>query len=38
MNWVAFSASSGAGDESTEVVARGSGTSMRPNGWNLNPT
>jgi hypothetical protein len=38
MNWVALSASVGAGDESVEVTARGSATSMGPNGWNPNPT
>jgi hypothetical protein len=38
MNQVALSASSGAGDESAEVVTRGSATSMGPNGWNLNST
>jgi hypothetical protein len=38
MNWVALSASGGAGDESAEVVTRGSATSMGPNGWNPNPT
>jgi hypothetical protein len=38
MNWVALSASVGAGDESVEVTARGSETSMGPNGWNPNPT
>jgi hypothetical protein len=38
MNHVALSASGGARDESVEVVARGSETSMGPNGWNLNPT
>jgi hypothetical protein len=37
MNRVALSASVGAGDESTEVTARGSATSMGPNGWNPNP-
>jgi hypothetical protein len=35
---VALSASVGAGDESIEVTARGSSTSMGPNGWNPNPT
>jgi hypothetical protein len=38
MNRVAFSASVGAGDESTEVTAMGSATYMGPNGWNPNPT
>jgi hypothetical protein len=38
MNLVDFSASFGAGDESTEVNARGISTSMGPNGWNPNPT
>ena len=28
----------GAGDELVEVTARGSETSMGPNGWNPNPT
>jgi hypothetical protein len=37
MNWVALSASSGAGDELIEVVAKGSATSMGLNGWNPNP-
>jgi hypothetical protein len=32
MNWVALSDSGGAGDESAEVVIRGSATSMGPNG------
>jgi hypothetical protein len=32
MNWVALLSSGGAGDESAEVVTRGSATSMRPNG------
>jgi hypothetical protein len=38
MNQVALSASSGARDKSVEVVARGSATSMGPNGWNPYPT
>jgi hypothetical protein len=38
MNRLALSASSGAGDESAEVVTRGSATSMGSNGWNPNPT
>jgi hypothetical protein len=38
MNRVDFLASIGAGDESVEVPARGSETSMGPNGWNPNPT
>jgi hypothetical protein len=38
MNHVAFLASVGAGDESIEVIARGSATSMGPNGWNPKPT
>jgi hypothetical protein len=38
MNRVALSASVGAGDESVEVITRGSATSMGPIGWNLNPT
>jgi hypothetical protein len=38
MNWVALSSSVGAGDESVKVNARGSATSMGPNGWNPNPT
>jgi hypothetical protein len=38
MNRVDLSASFGARDELTEVVARGSETSMGPNGWNPNPT
>jgi hypothetical protein len=38
MNRVALSTSSGAGDESAEVVTRGSEKSMGPNGWNPNPT
>jgi hypothetical protein len=38
MNWVDFSTSVGAGDESVEVTTRGSATSMGPNGWNPNPT
>jgi hypothetical protein len=38
MNRVALSAYSGAGDESIEVVSRGSATSMGPNGWNPNLT
>jgi hypothetical protein len=37
MNWVDFLASVGVGDESVEVTARGSATSMGPNGWNPNP-
>jgi hypothetical protein len=36
MKRVAFSSSGGARDESTEVVTRGSETSMGPNGWNPN--
>jgi hypothetical protein len=38
MNQVAFSASVGARDDSVGVTARGGATSMRPNGWNPNPT
>jgi hypothetical protein len=38
MNRVALSASVGEGDESVGVAARGSATSMGPNGWNPNPT
>ena len=38
MNRVALSASVREGDESVEVTARGSETSMGPNGWNPNPT
>ena len=38
MNQGDFSASVGTGDESVEVTARGSATSMGPNGWNPNPT
>jgi hypothetical protein len=38
MNQVAFPALVGAGDDSNEVTARGSATSMGPNGWNPNPT
>jgi hypothetical protein len=38
MNRVALSTSIGAGEESVEVTARGSATSMGPNGWNPNPT
>jgi hypothetical protein len=38
MKQVAFSASSGVGDDSAKVVSRGSETSMGPNGWNPNPT
>jgi hypothetical protein len=38
MNRVALSASVGVGDELVEVTARGSATSMGPNGWNPNPT
>jgi hypothetical protein len=37
MNWVILLASVGAGDESIEVTARGSATSMGPNVWNPNP-
>jgi hypothetical protein len=37
MNWMDFSASFGAVDELVEVTARGSATSMGPNGWNPNP-
>jgi hypothetical protein len=36
MNRVAVSTSVGAGDESTKMTARGSATSMGPNGWNPN--
>jgi hypothetical protein len=38
MNQVALSASVGEGYESVKVTARGSETSMGPNGWNPNPT
>jgi hypothetical protein len=38
MNQVALSALVGAGEESVEVTARGSATSMGSNGWNPNPT
>jgi hypothetical protein len=38
MNRVDFSNSGGATDESVEVAARGSATSMGTNGWNPNPT
>jgi hypothetical protein len=38
MKQVDLSASVGSGDESVEVAARGSATSMGPNGWNPNPT
>jgi hypothetical protein len=38
MNRVALSPLVGAGDESFNVTARGSATSMGPNGWNPNPT
>jgi hypothetical protein len=38
MNRVSLSASVGAGDELVEVAARGSATSMGPNGSNPNPT
>jgi hypothetical protein len=38
MNRVALSALVGARDESVKVTARGSATSMGPNGWNPNPT
>jgi hypothetical protein len=38
MNREALSALVGAGNESTEVVVRGSATSMGPNGWNPNLT
>jgi hypothetical protein len=38
MNQVSLSASVGIGYESVEVTARGSETSMGPNGWNPNPT
>jgi hypothetical protein len=38
MSWVALSASVGARDESVEVTARGSATSMGTNGLNPNPT
>jgi hypothetical protein len=37
MNQMALSTSVGAGDESAGVAARGSATSMGPNGWNPNP-
>jgi hypothetical protein len=38
MNRVDLVASVGAGDESVKATARGSATSMGPNGWNPNPT
>jgi hypothetical protein len=38
MNQVALSTSVGEGDESTEVTASGSATSMGPYDWNPNPT
>jgi hypothetical protein len=38
MNQVALSSSVRVGDESVEVAARGSATSMGPNGWNPNLT
>jgi hypothetical protein len=38
MNQMALLALVGAGDESVDVTARGSATSMEPNGWNPNPT
>jgi hypothetical protein len=38
MKRVALSTSVGTGDELVEVTARGSVTSMGPNGWNHNPT
>jgi hypothetical protein len=38
MNRVALLALVGAGYELVEVTARGSATSMGPNGWNPNPT
>jgi hypothetical protein len=38
MNRVALSALVRVGDESVEVTASGSATSMGPNGWNPNPT
>jgi hypothetical protein len=38
MNWEDLSASVGVGDESVKMATRGSATSMRPNGWNPNPT
>jgi hypothetical protein len=38
MNRVALSTSVGVGYESFEVTARGSATSMGPNGWNPKPT
>jgi hypothetical protein len=38
MNQVALSVSLGARDESIKVTARGSATSMGPNGWNPKPT
>jgi hypothetical protein len=38
MNWVDLSASVGARDESSEVTARESETSMGADGWNPNPT
>jgi hypothetical protein len=38
INQVDLSASVGSRDESTEVTARVSATSMGPNGWNPNPT
>jgi hypothetical protein len=33
-----FLASIRSGDDLAEVIARGSATSMGPNGWNPNPT
>jgi hypothetical protein len=38
MNQEASSSSVGASDGSARVAARGSATSMGPNGWNPNPT
>jgi hypothetical protein len=38
MKQLAFSNYSGLGDDSAEVVAKDSATSMGPNGWNPNPT
>jgi hypothetical protein len=38
MNRVALLSFGGAGDELAKVFARGSTTSMGPNGWNPNPT
>jgi hypothetical protein len=38
MNRAALSSLVGAGYESIELIARGSATSMGPNGWNPNPT